>query len=167
MLRSIDLKLRERLQNREFRIQWYRAQLEASVPDMFRELREARSLTQKQLAAAAEMKQSAISRFEKSDEANWKIETLLKLADALDAQLSITLTRSEDVIERYKVSEPKTTKRSSVFQVLGKANVLFDETRLERSPKAAPDKTVARLSSYWPPHQQRNLPLTRGDRPWK
>lgn len=105
MLRSIDLKLRDRLKVREFRRQWYRAQLEANVPDMFRNLREQRDMTQKDLAEHADMKQSAISRFEKSDEANWNFETLLKLADALDAQLMVSLVRSEDVIANYERSE--------------------------------------------------------------
>jgi transcriptional regulator with XRE-family HTH domain len=102
MLRSIDLKLRDRLKSRDFRQQWYRAQLEANVPDMFRSLREWRDMTQKELAHQSNMKQSAISRFEKSDEANWNFETLLKLADALDAQLVVSLVRSEDVIAQYE-----------------------------------------------------------------
>jgi hypothetical protein len=51
------------------------------------------------------MKQSAISQFEGSRDANWKFETLTKLADALDAQLIITLVRAEDVIARYEREE--------------------------------------------------------------
>ncbi|MGE0768356.1 MAG: helix-turn-helix domain-containing protein [Hyphomicrobiaceae bacterium] len=112
MLRSIDLKLRERLNQREFRLQWFRAQLEVTVPDMFRSLREDRDLTQKELAECAEMKQSAISRFEKSDEANWKLETLLKIADALDAQLVISLIKAEDVIARYESGEDHVSKNT-------------------------------------------------------
>jgi len=115
MLRSIDLKIRERLKERNFRRQWYRAQLEAHVPDMFRALRERRDMTQKELAASADMKQSAISRFEKSGEANWNTETLLKLADALDAQLVVSLVPSEDVIARYESSEGQSEKKASLL----------------------------------------------------
>ena len=39
------------------------------------------------------MKQSAISRFESSRDAKWKLETLLKLAEALDAQLVISVVK--------------------------------------------------------------------------
>lgn len=100
-LNSIDLSLSERLKDREFRREWFRAELESSVPELFRELREARGLTQVDLAGLTEMKQSAISRFEASTDAVWKIETLLRIADALDAQLSISLEPSESVIQRY------------------------------------------------------------------
>ena len=100
-LRSIDLSLGERLKDPEFRREWFRAELESLVPNLFRDLREARDLTQAELAAKADMKQSAISRFEVSSEAIWKLDTLLRLADALDAQLSISLEPSENVLARY------------------------------------------------------------------
>ncbi len=100
-LNSIDLTLGHRLRDREFRREWFRAELEAAVPELFRDLREVRNLTQAELANLAEMKQSAVSRFESSSEATWKLETLLRLADALDARLSITLEPSESVISRY------------------------------------------------------------------
>lgn len=85
----------------EFRREWFRAELEASVPDLFRDLREIRGLTQADLAEKSEMKQSAISRFEASTEASWKLETLLRLADALDSRLSISLEPAESVIAKY------------------------------------------------------------------
>ena len=105
MLPSIDLRLAERLKDREFRREWFRAALEADVPEMFRDLREAREMTQLELATESGMKQSAISRFEKSRDARWKFETLLTLADALDAQLVISIVRAEDVIARYEREE--------------------------------------------------------------
>jgi transcriptional regulator with XRE-family HTH domain len=106
ILRSIDLKLAERLRDPEFRREWFRAQLEASVPEMFRDLREFRRYTQQDLAARAGMQQSAISRFEKSSDANWNLETLQTLAEALDAQLIISVERGEEVIARYERLEP-------------------------------------------------------------
>lgn len=105
MLPSIDLRLAERLKDREFRREWFRAALEADVPELFRDLREARDMTQSDLADESGMKQSAISRFEKSRDAKWKFETLLTLADALDAQLVISIVRAEDVIARYEREE--------------------------------------------------------------
>jgi transcriptional regulator with XRE-family HTH domain len=106
-LSSIDLRIADRLKNREFRKHWFRAALESDVPEQFRDLREARGMTQSDLAESAAMKQSAISRFEVRREASWKLETLLKLADALDAKLSITVTPAEEVIEKCEREEAR------------------------------------------------------------
>ena len=170
MLRSIDLKLRERLKNREFRRQWYRAQLEANVPDMFRNLREQRDMTQKDLAEHSEMKQSAISRFEKSDEANWNFETLLKLADALDAQLVVSLVRSEDVISSYERSEKSASSSSagaigaaSSHAMTGSAFEGIDSLRTERATSARHEKPCASRGAgsdwEWAAYQRPNSHL--------
>jgi len=105
VLQSIDLRIADRLRDREFRRHWFRAMLETNVPEQVRDLREARSMTQSDLAVVADMKQSAISRFESQRVANWKLETLLKLADALDAQLEITIVPAEEVIARHEREE--------------------------------------------------------------
>lgn len=99
MLSSIDVGVAKRMkEDIEFRREWFRAELEQGVPEMFRKLREERQLTQTELAEKVEMRQSAISRFEKSSEPKWKLETLLKIAEALDAQLKVDLVKSEDAI---------------------------------------------------------------------
>lgn len=113
--RSIDFKLSERLRDPAFRLEWFRAQLEYGVPEQFRALREDRELTQTKLAEKADMKQSAISRFEKSSDATWNFETLLKLAEAMDAQLQISVVKAEDVIERHARLEREAEGRSSVL----------------------------------------------------
>lgn len=86
-----NVNLSPQMADPEFRKEWWRAQLETSVPTQFRVLREQRGLTQKGLATLTGMKQSAIARFENSTTANWKIETLIKLANALDAEFHIEL----------------------------------------------------------------------------
>lgn len=116
-LHSIDLRVAERLKDREFRKEWFRAELETSVPEQFRDLREYREYTQSELAERASMKQSAISRFEVQRIANWKLETLLRLADALDAQLEIRLVRAEEVIAKFAREETGgSTPKQSVLQ---------------------------------------------------
>src|SRR5438874_13802665 len=104
-LNSIDLNLSERLKNPKFRREWFRAELETSVPYLFRSLRKRRKYTQGALAKLADMEQSAISRFEVSSDARWKIETLMKLADALDGRLFIGLEAAEDVLKRLEEEE--------------------------------------------------------------
>jgi HTH-type transcriptional regulator/antitoxin HipB len=122
MLQSIELDIASRLrENAEFRREWFRAELELGVPDQFRALREERDLTQTQLAAKAEMKQSAISRFEKSTDATWNFETLLKLAEALDAQLQIRVVRAEDAIARIEREERAAKLASTMASLVASA----------------------------------------------
>jgi transcriptional regulator with XRE-family HTH domain len=149
-LRSIDLSLETRLKNAEFRREWFRAELETLVPDQFRTLRELRGLTQAQLAELAEMQQSAISRFEASSEANWKLETLLRLADALDARLTIKLERSEDVVRRYTSDAPKGGTRKSVRDVAERSarrsiDGLFDCHWCEDRPARSDNKKLSNV----------------------
>lgn len=140
-LRYIDLGLVKELEDRDFRHEWFRAQLEADVPELFRDMREARDLTQSQLAEATGMKQSAISRFEGSRDATWKLLTLLKLAEALDARLTIGLERAEDVIARYKREEAEgSPPRGSVLSVApveGRNRNLGIQAMAEDSPLSA------------------------------
>ncbi len=113
MLSSIDLTLAERLKDPEFRREWFLAELETEVPQIFRDLRELRDLTQAELAEKANKLQSSIARFEMSAKASWKIEYLLVLANALDAQLSITLEPAENVIAGYEKEESEVPRTRS------------------------------------------------------
>lgn len=58
---------------------------------LIRECREASGITQKELARRAGTSQSAISRIEDARYEGLRIETLLKIAEALDLPLAITL----------------------------------------------------------------------------
>lgn len=100
-LSLIDLSLTDRLQSQEFRREWFRAELEEDVPASFRALRERRGKTQSDLAADIGTKQPAISRFEKSTEAVWEFEFILRMAEALDARLRLVVEAAEDIIEEY------------------------------------------------------------------
>ncbi len=52
------------------------------------------------------MKQSAISRIEQADYGNWSLNTLFRVADALDARLCISFDPIEEVVAQYKDEEP-------------------------------------------------------------
>lgn len=151
-LQSIDLNIARRLRDdTDFRREWFRAELEASVPEQFRILREARGLTQSQLAEAAgsanglAMKQSAISRFERSTTPNWSLATLLRLAEALNARISITLTPAELVIAQYEAEEARGA-RDACLSVGTQVTALLPiqkepGRRIPESPQA-PDQTA-------------------------
>lgn len=167
-LSSIDLRIADRLKEPGFRREWYRAILENKVPVQFRDLREARNMTQSDLATATGMKQSAISRFESQRVANWKLETLLKMADALDAQLEILLIPSEQVIAHHEAEEvaavqhsnsvtelPSRTGRfNDVGGLTSKFNAVFDSGR-----KALQLPTTDVIAA-------KDLARRRSDRPW-
>jgi transcriptional regulator with XRE-family HTH domain len=164
-LNSIDLTVGHRLRDREFRREWFRAELESAVPELFRDLRELRGLTQSDLADLADMKQSAVSRFESSSEATWKLETLLRLADALDAQLSISLEPAESVIGRYANERiggggtpPKSVLDASKFSH-------------EQAGRTATSDSLVSVEWFDRPNRyrgaaQRQSENRKGDRPW-
>ena len=96
-LSDIDFSLEGRLQNRTFRREWFRAELEDAVPASYKALRERRGLTQAALAELVGTKQSGISRFEQSSDAVWEFAFLLRMAESLDARLRVTVEAAEDV----------------------------------------------------------------------
>ncbi len=156
----IDLNLFHRLQDEEFRREWFRSELEAKVPEMFRELREERSLTQKDLADATGMKQSAISRFERERTGKWKLETLLKLSEALDAQLDISVRKSEEVIEQYRIQESNGSSGTDTLSTSSASdNTQLGEYLIESGPVGFNNPTTRRRKSD-------PIISALGERPW-
>lgn len=100
-----DLGLSKELEDREFRNQFFRTEREIDIPAQIKTLRKLRHMRQAELAEKAGTKQSAISRIETSQEAKWELETLVKLAESLDARLSVVIEPYEEVVARYRVRE--------------------------------------------------------------
>jgi len=100
-----DLGLVKELEDREFRNQFFRAEREIDIPAQIKTLRKFRKLKQEELANLVGTKQSAISRLERSQEAKFELETLVKLAEALDARLSVLIEPYETVIARYRAEQ--------------------------------------------------------------
>lgn len=149
------------MKDREFRREWFRAELEQGVPEQFRAMREQRDWTQTKLAQETGMKQSAISRFEKSTDAVWNFETLLTMADALDAQLQINLVPAEAVIEsieRREAAQRSANEGASVFKAAEEARKRDPQGDKNPSAKDAPPP---------PPQSLRNLQRDEGHRPWR
>jgi transcriptional regulator with XRE-family HTH domain len=125
-----DLGIGEELKDREFRNQFFRTERELDIPAQIKTLRKLRQMTQGQLAEKAGTKQSAVSRLERSQEANWELETLVKLAEALDARLSVVIEPYEATIARYK--------RQTQFSAPSAATA---ETESGQSPERLPPPT--------------------------
>jgi transcriptional regulator with XRE-family HTH domain len=123
-----DLGIAEELKDKEFRNQFFRTEREIDIPAQIKALRKFRRMTQKKLAESAGTKQSAVSRLEKSQEANWELETLVKLAEALDSRLSVVIEPYEAIVGRY-VTAAETQAPSAAT-----AQTSADQTIESRSP---------------------------------
>jgi len=99
-----DLGIGDELNDKEFRNQFFRTEREIDIPAQIKTLRKYRGMTQKELAEKAGTKQSAVCRLERSQEANWELETLVRFAEALDARLAVVMEPFENVVARYKLA---------------------------------------------------------------
>lgn len=133
-----DLGLSKELEDREFRNQFFRTEREIDIPAQIKKLRKLRRMRQAQLAERAGTKQSAISRIETSQEAKWELETLVKLAEALDARLSVVIEPYEEVIARYLTEEA--TVNASAADDYGQPDSIDKET--ESAARWMPKKNI-------------------------
>ena len=101
-LKSIDLSLFEKLQDKEFRDAFFEQEFLDDNAINIRTLRKLRKMRQIDVATATGMKQSAVSRLEQAEYSNWNCKTLLRLAQALNAKLTITWQPAEYAVENYK-----------------------------------------------------------------
>lgn len=93
----------EKLKNRRYRHEFFAGRLKDEISTAIRDLRESRNMTQAQLAEAAHMKQSAISRLESASHGTWGIPTLLRLGEVLDARLRVTFVPMEEELLKYTI----------------------------------------------------------------
>jgi transcriptional regulator with XRE-family HTH domain len=115
-----DLGIADELKDKEFRNQFFRTEREIDIPAQIKAIRKFRDMTQKELAELVGTKQSAISRIEQSQESNWELETLVKLAEALDARLAVVIEPYESVTARLK-SLGQFSKQSAATSDIGSA----------------------------------------------
>jgi len=111
-----DLGIVDELNNKEFRDQFFRTERELDIPAQLKSLRKMRGLNQEELALMIGTKQSGISRLERSSHGNWNLETLVKIAEALDARLAVTIEPYEAVIARFKAEERKANQSAATAE---------------------------------------------------
>lgn len=106
LITSIKLSIAEKLKkDKGFRNRFFRGQVQDLIAMSIRGLREKRELRQSDLAEKSDMKQSDISRIEQADYSSLSLEKLLRVAEALDARLRVTIEPVEDVITQYRKRE--------------------------------------------------------------
>jgi transcriptional regulator with XRE-family HTH domain len=100
-----NLDIASELRDKKFRDQFFRTERKSDIPAQIKTLRNLRGLSQSELAEMIGTKQSGISRLEHSSHGNWNLETLAKIAEALDARLAVVIEPYEVVIDRYEAAE--------------------------------------------------------------
>jgi transcriptional regulator with XRE-family HTH domain len=146
-----DLGVANELRDKEFRDQFFRTERELDIPAQVKILRKLRGLNQGQLAEMTGTKQSGISRLERSSHGNWNLETLVKIAEALDARLAVVIEPYELVVARYKAEEKARESSAATADVKG--------AEMQNAPK---DPDVP-LRQKLPSNQSDNRP---GNAPW-
>jgi transcriptional regulator with XRE-family HTH domain len=89
-MKTFDEVLAEELKDPEFRARWAKTALARAIANQVVAYRDRYDLTQTQFAELLGMKQPAIARLEAAEH-NPGIETLVKLATALDIELNINI----------------------------------------------------------------------------
>ena len=95
-----NLQLEKLFEQEEFKREYYRQAAFARLSDQFLMLRKQRGLTQKELAEKAGTTQAVISRLENGS-VKPSLDTIVKIAEALDAATEVRLVRLEE-IDPYK-----------------------------------------------------------------
>lgn len=104
--KPIELGIAEKLKKDEgYRKSFFRAFATDSIALQIRQLRKFRELKQAELAATADMKQSAVSRIEQAEYSSWTFNTLWRVAEALNARLIVRFQPIEDAIGEYEIKE--------------------------------------------------------------
>lgn len=102
----IELEIWKKLKtDKTYRSVFFRAKARDEIASQIKTLRTKRNLNQVQFAAKCNMKQSAVSRIEQAEYSAWNFNTLLRIADALEARLRVTFVPVEEVIEQYRQKE--------------------------------------------------------------
>jgi transcriptional regulator with XRE-family HTH domain len=89
-MKTFDQVLAEELKDPEFRARWERTALARAIANQVIAYRDRHALTQTQFGKLLGMKQPAVARLEAAEH-NPSIETLVKLATALDMEVNINI----------------------------------------------------------------------------
>ena len=99
---GVELSLKELLSDPDRRQEFFRSIVQDEIASQIRSTRKMRGMTQSDLAEAAGMKQSAVSRIEQAEYSSWTLATLFRVAAALNARWKMVLQRSEDAVMEYE-----------------------------------------------------------------
>ena len=106
MKSPIKVQLVEKLKDKDYRYRFFRGRSQDEIMQQIKEVAEKREVySQGELAELCDMKQSAISRLEKTNYSRWNYNTLWRIAYALDARIRVIIEPMENALEQYKEKE--------------------------------------------------------------
>lgn len=126
-MKDLNIYLQEKLQDKEFALQYYRQATYFRLADQFLLLRKARGLTQTELADKADTTQTVVSRLENVS-VRPSLETVVKLAEALDAVVEVRLVPLEQIQaeqEKEALAENEQAVKNDAFELV----MSLDQTR--------------------------------------
>jgi transcriptional regulator with XRE-family HTH domain len=112
MLSPIKSDLAHKLKDKNYRHRFFRGRTEDEVASQLQEFRKKRTLTRQGLAKLCGMKQSTISRIERSTCAQGNFTTLWRIAKAIDLRVRIVFEDMEVVVRKYELREARTSRCS-------------------------------------------------------
>lgn len=96
---NINSSLMKELRNKEYRDAYVASQIRIGVPFQIRALRNQRGWNQEEFATRLGMSQPRVSEMERPGERRPNIETLLRIAEALDVGLQVRFVSFGELIE--------------------------------------------------------------------
>jgi transcriptional regulator with XRE-family HTH domain len=135
---SIPKRLKIDLADKEFAHSYVDEFLNLMIATQLKVLREQRVLTQEQLAQLAGMKQERISVLENVNYSSWSINTLRKLAHALDVTLKVSFETFGS-----RLAEMKSITRQSLERI-------SREAELALAPPVSPGASISGVVVNYP-----------------
>lgn len=127
LISPLKLNIADKLEkNAKFRKRFFCGQAQDKIAMDIRKLRKKREMIQSDLADKSDMRQSSISRIEQADYSGWSMNTLFRVADALEARLTVSFEPMEDVIDWYRKKEEEATIDNNQFVEISPSNVPKD-----------------------------------------
>jgi transcriptional regulator with XRE-family HTH domain len=132
-------RLIKRFRSFAYRHSYVDSFVDASIATQIKVLREGKGWSQEDLASAAKMKQSQISRLESVENSSWQVRTLKRIAKALDVALAVRFESFGNVLSDIDEFGREALQRPS-FE---KDPAFKPQTPLLDAPKIAASATVS------------------------
>ncbi len=121
---NIDSSLIAELRDKKYREAYVASQISIGIPFQIRALRKHRKWNQDQLAEHAKMAQPRISEIEKPGERRLNIETLMRIAAALDIGLQVRFVPFSELIDSSEDLDPDAISIKTFTEELSDAIIL-------------------------------------------
>lgn len=136
--------LKEQFKDKEFETEFYKGLEKLRIATEIAYHREKKGLTQAQLAKLIKTSQSTIARLENPDYRNYSMQTLRKIAEALDLELVVSF---REKYQEEKIAEENKDKTPVNYYILGNYNIVGDRIIYTSKVKQLANKEIYSKSS--------------------